>query len=126
MPFSVKVNGNNFNENSIAQVNCVMSDISTKSKRGQEIEVFAKLYLYVDVYSTNTSVVISQVSLGEAITQPDCSFKIYVVKNNETLWDVAKNLRTSEEDILNQNKDLELPLKAGDRVLIYYQKVMEF
>ena len=126
MPFSVKVNGNNFNENSIAQVNCVMNDISAKSKRGQEIEVFAKLYLYVELYSTNTSVVISQVSIGEAIAPPDCAFKIYVVKNNETLWDVAKNLRTSEEDILNQNKDLELPLKAGDRVLIYYQKVMEF
>ena len=52
--------------------------------------------------------------------------KIYIVKDNETLWDVAKELGTSVDEIMAQNPDLELPLKAGDRVYIYYQKVMEF
>ena len=51
---------------------------------------------------------------------------IYIVKNNETLWDVAKQLGTSVDEIIAQNPELELPLKEGDRVYIYYQKVMEF
>lgn len=126
MPFSVRVKGENLEDNFTPIVNAVVSDMSTKSKRGQEIEVFAKLYLYVDVFGTNTSAVISEVSLGEEIAPNNCALKIYIVKDNETLWDVAKELGTSVEEIMAQNPELELPLKAGDRVYIYYQKVMEF
>lgn len=126
MPFSVRVKGENLDENFMTTVNAVVSDMSTKSKRGQEIEVFAKLYLYVDVYGTSTNAVISEVSVGEEIAPNNCALKIYIVKDNETLWDVAKELGTSVDEIMAQNPDLELPLKAGDRVYIYYQKVMEF
>lgn len=126
MPFSVKVKADDVTEDYSLVVNCVMSDISTKSKRGQEIEVFAKLYLYIDVYSTATSAVISEVSLGEEKATCDCALKIYIVKENETLWDVAKSLGTNVEELMMQNPELELPLKANDRVYMYYQKVMEF
>lgn len=124
MPFSTRI------KTDIAYgdvvVNCVMSDISTKSKRGQEIEVFAKLYLYLEVYSNETNVVISEVSLGEEKVLPNCAIRIYIVKDNETIWDIAKKLGTSVEELLAQNPNLELPLKENDRVYMYYQKVMQF
>lgn len=126
MPFSVRMKGDNLDDNFNLSVNAVVSDISTKSKRGQEIEVFAKLYLYVDVYGIDTSAVISDVTLGEEIAPNNCAIKIYIVKDNETLWDVAKELGTSVEEVMTQNPELELPLKAGDRVYMYFQKVMEF
>ena len=126
MPFSIKVKSGDLLNNANQVINVALTDIQTKSKRGQEIEVFAKLYLYIDVYGVSTSAVLSEVSLGEKIEPNNCALKIYIVKNNETLWDVAKQLGTSVDEIIAQNPELELPLKEGDRVYIYYQKVMEF
>ena len=126
MPFSVRVKGDNYNDNYFALVNCVLSDVTTKCKRGQEIEVNAKLYFYVDVYTNEVNAVINEVSEGDAREDNPCALRIYVVKDNESLWDVAKELGTSEDELIMQNPNLELPLKAGDRVFMYYQRVMEF
>lgn len=126
MPFSVRIKADGINDTYTPIVNCVMSDVGLKSKRGQEIEVFAKLYFYIDVFGVNTSAVISEVSVGEEKMPSNCAIRIYIVKENETLWDVAKELGTSVEELMAQNPELELPLKAGDRVYMYYQKVMEF
>ena len=125
MPFSTRIKTES-NMTGDVIINCVMSDIGTKSKRGQEIEVFAKLYLYAEVYSTETNAVISEVTIGEEKLLPNCALRIYIVKEKETLWDVAKKLGTSMEVLMFQNPSLELPLRENDRVYMYYQKVMQF
>lgn len=126
MPFASRVKVDRLKGDPVVVANSVMSDISTKSKRGQEIEVFAKLYLYVDIYCKETSAVISEVTVGEEKLQSDCAIKIHIVRENETLWDIAKELGTSVDELMSQNENLELPLKENDRVFLYNQRVMEF
>ena len=126
MPFATRVKVDRLKGDPVVVANSVMSDISTKSKRGQEIEVFAKLYLYVDIYCKETSAVISEVTVGEEKLQSDCAIKIHIVRENETLWDIAKELGTSVDELMSQNENLELPLKENDRVFLYNQRVMEF
>lgn len=116
MPFVVegKVKGEK-----TSVVTICLDNIFAKSKRGKEIEVSAELCVYADMFSEGTVCVITGVTLGEEKAVDDCSLYIYIVKPNETLWDVAKNMNTSQELIMEQNPDVELPLKAGDRLVIY-------
>lgn len=126
IPFSTRLKGENVEEGYVPIVSCVVSDILTKCKRGQEIEVFAKLYIYANTYTNATSAVISNITVGEEIAPSPCALKIYIVKEGESLWDVAKELNTSVDNILVQNPNLVLPLQGGERIYIYYQRAMEF
>jgi len=48
------------------------------------------------------------------------------VKPNDTLWDIAKEMNVSEDLIIEQNPDIQLPLVSGSKLVIYNPKVMMF
>lgn len=123
MPFFVEEKANG-DEASI--VTMCLTDIVAKSRRGKEIEVSGELKVYADLYKYNTDVVITDVTIGDEKPVDECSLFVYIVKPNETLWDVAKEMNVSQELILQQNPDVELPLQPGDRIIIYKPKIMKF
>ena len=55
---------------------------------------------------------------GERIKN-DAVISVYLVGEGETLFDCAKALQSDEEELLALNPDLDLPLKEGDKVLLY-------
>ena len=54
------------------------------------------------------------------------SLEIYLAKEGQSLWDVSKELNMSTTDIVNQNSDLTLPLKAGENIIAYRQRQVDF
>lgn len=123
MPFSVeqKVDGN-----MASVVTLCLSDVNARSKRGKEIEVSSNLSVYVDMYGMNTMQVISNITMGDEKPKDDCSLYIYIVKDNQTIWDIAKEMNVSEELILEQNLDVELPLRSGEKLVIYNPSLLGF
>ncbi len=49
----------------------------------------------------------------------DAVISLYLVGDGETLFDCAKALHSDEEELMALNPELSLPLKAGDKVLLY-------
>ena len=49
----------------------------------------------------------------------DAVISVYLVGEGETLFDCAKALGSDEEELLALNPELDLPLKVGDKVLLY-------
>ena len=86
----------------------------------------ADLEVYADIYTLQEGCVITNVTLGDEKPKDDCALYIYIVKPNQTIWDVAKDINSSQELILEQNPDIELPLKAGDKLVVYRPNVMNF
>lgn len=123
MPFAVeqKVEGD-----MASVVTLCLSDVNARSKRGKEIEVSSNLSVYVDMYGIGSCQVISNVVLGDEKPKDDCSLYIYIVKENESVWDIAKEMNVSEDLILEQNPDVELPLKAGEKLVIYNPSLLGF
>ena len=107
-------------------VTMCLNDLCAKSRRGKEIEVSAELNIYTDIYSINNLCVVSEVNMGEEKPIDDCSLYIYIVKPNQTLWDIAKEMSVSEEMIIEQNPDIQLPLSAGAKLVVYNPKIMMF
>ena len=123
MPFSVeqKIEGEISNV-----VTLCLANVNARSKRGKEIEVSADLSVYSDMYRLNDVCVISNISLGDEKPQDDCALYIYIVKPNETVWDIAKDMNVSQELILEQNPEIELPLKGGEKIVIYKPNLIGF
>lgn len=123
MPFVVE---EKMDMKSACVVSLSLCNIGAKSRRGKEIEVSGELYVYADTYNEDSQMVISELVLGEEKPMDDCSLYIYIVKPNETLWDIAKEMNVSTELILEQNPNLETSLEVGDKLIIYKPKLMEY
>ena len=107
-------------------VTLCLGGIAARSRRGKEIEVSGELYCYVDCYGLEDSVVISGITLGEEKPEDDCSLYIYIVKPEQTVWDIAKEMNVSVELIMEQNPNITDGLKTGDRLVIYKPKMIDF
>ena len=44
---------------------------------------------------------------------------VHIAIAGEGLWDIAKKTGCSPEEIMADNPALELPLKGGERILVY-------
>lgn len=123
MPFAVeeKVSGE-----MTSIVSICLENLSARSKRGKEIEVSAELNVYADMYDNKTLSAITGVTVGDEKPREDCSLLLYIVKPNQTLWEVAKDMNTSQELIIEQNPDIELPLRGGEKLVIYKPTVCKF
>ena len=123
MPFAVeqKVEGG-----FASVVTMCLDNLSARSKRGKEIEVSAELNVFADVYGRRQECVVTDVVVTGEKSREECSIVIYVVKPNQTIWDVAKETNVSQELILEQNPNVELPLKTGDKLVVYKPNLMMF
>lgn len=106
-------------------VNICLSDVNARSRRGKEIEVSAEINVFSDMYDISTNCILTNVVTGEEKEHDDCSLYVYIVKPNETMWDIAKEMNVSQDAILEQNPDVELPLKDGERLVIYKPQICD-
>lgn len=123
MPFSVE---QKVADGEASVVTLCLSDVSARSRRGQEIEVSSNLSVFVDMYKIDTIQVITDVVMGEEKPKDDCCLYIYIVKEGEGVWDIAKEMNVSEDLILEQNPDIQLPLRSGDKLVIYNPCLLGF
>ena len=82
--------------------------------------------MFADFYKTISEAVITEVSEADEKPENMCVLTIYVVKTNETIWDIAKQLNVSPDSLLEQNPQIELPLVGGEKLIVYRQKEVLF
>ena len=126
MPFSVSQDVGEIDDLINVQTMISIGDVVAKCRRGKDIEIAANLNMFSILYSNQKETVISSVGISGEKEIDDLVLNIYIVKDGETIWDVAKNMNISPDLILEQNPGVELPIKAGDKLVIYKQKVVEF
>ena len=123
VPFMVE---ENVAQDNASVVTLCLNKLNARSRRGKEIEVSAELCVYADTYSVNAVNIISNIALASSKPIDDCSLCIYIVKPNQTLWDIAKELGVSQELILEQNSDAEFPLRTGEKLVVCRPRVISF
>ena len=99
-----------------------VSDMATKIKRDREIEVEADICIKLCKRKSQTCTGISAVEIGEERCAPTCANTVYVVREGESLWDIAKALCMSEKEILRQNPHITENLDGGEKLVIYREK----
>jgi len=126
VPFSaaVKVPGLTADQNIGLSLAIVASRI--KARRGKEILVDCKMGISIMTTQVKSVELLVDISDGAELARDDSSILIYTVSSGETLWDVAKRISCPTREIIGQNPGAEADLKAGDKVFIYRQEVINF
>lgn len=126
IPYSLSFEVDDLRENDKVFARITLDDINVKNKMGRELEIMAGVKVNYDITRRDTSAVITNLALGDEKPQKDFALEIYLARENQTLWDIAKELNISTADLVNQNGELTLPLKPGEKIVAYRQRVVDF
>lgn len=119
LPFSLKISVPGLQEDDEVYARGTVISTTLKIRRGNEIDVRAEVAFEVCAAGSTTKCVITDLTEGEARIIPSSAISVHVAAKGETLWDVAKATGSTPELVMLQNPDLELPLKGGERVIVY-------
>ena len=84
-----------------------------------ETEVEGALKLALKNYRIYETEYVSSVEIGEPTVENDSGVSVFLPREGEGLWQVAKRLKCSPEDVEKNNPDLVFPVKGDERILIY-------
>ena len=121
VPYSLNILAPDVMEGDEVDVNLTIGDINIKSKRGRELDVIAGVKVNYSIIRPFVSAMVTKVIYGEEKPQKDYALEIYVAKERQTIWDIAKELNISTDNLMMQNPELTLPISAGEKIIIYHQ-----
>ena len=94
-------------------------ELSARIRFGATLEIAGEVSVTVSGSSEKVVYYLEKAeNIGERIKN-DAVISVYLVGEGETLFDCAKALQSDEEELLALNPELDLPLKEGDKVLLY-------
>lgn len=121
IPYSLNILAPDVIEGDEVDINLSIGDINIRSKRGRELDVIAGVKVNYSVIRPFISAMATRISYGEEKPLKDYALEIYVAKQNQTIWDIAKEMNISSENLLKQNSELTLPISAGEKIIVYHQ-----
>ena len=107
IPFSHVIEANGINSDSIFFLQADLEQLSTSMIDSSEIEVKAVISLNVLVLQCEKRLIINKVEeqpLDMEKIQAMPGITVYVVKNGDTMWDIAKHFYTTVEEICELNE----------------------
>ena len=126
VPYSLSVLASDVHEGDEIAVNLSFGDINVKSKKGKELDIIVGIRVNYDISRGFVSAVATSVTYGDEKIMKDYALEIYVAKENQTLWDIAKELNISTDNLLAQNAELTLPISVGEKIVAYHQREEKF
>ncbi|MDE7396051.1 MAG: hypothetical protein K2M95_08060, partial [Clostridiales bacterium] len=118
LPFSITVSAPLKEGDEVRAHGCV-TGVEVKVRRSGELDVKADVVVEYDSYRVESKYVIESIAIGDEHSLPSGAVSIHIARKGETLWEAAKALGTTPENVLLQNPDLTLPCSGGERVLTY-------
>ena len=126
VPFSLNFNIDELKENDNVINNLIIRDVNIKNKLGKELEIFIDFKNNYSIITNSTNAVVSEIKLGEEKEKENYALEVYLAQNEESLWDIAKKLNITVEDLVNQNEELSMPIQNGEKIVAYKQNNVDF
>lgn len=117
-PFSFKLNSKLECTTDIP-ISLSLLDFSVRLRFGSSVEISGEIKIELECLEEGVVKCLKGVNYLGHREPSDAVISVYLVGEGETLFDCAKALVSDEEELLSLNPELTLPLKAGDKVLLY-------
>ena len=121
VPFTISEKTGN-SEDCEINVSQVLDDVDVIVKKGRELYFDARVKASVKYYKNETDAILTDVAVGELLPERDHAIEIYFGKEGDSLWDIAKSLNISIENLREQNAMVPEILETNTNLTIYYQK----
>ena len=104
------------------EVNVLVCGMSVRQKREGEAEADATLKITVNTYEEKRFGYLCGVTEGEKIPVRSGAFGVFLPREGDGLWEIAKSLHRPPEEVETGNPDLTFPVKKGERIIVYRRK----
>lgn len=119
LPFSIPV------ETEDCAAGVLVCGMSARQRQEGEIEAEATLKITLRKERKVLSRLVCSAEEGEAVEEADSAISVYIPRAGDGLWELAKSLKKTPEEVLANNPDVEFPIREGQRVIIYRKKSMK-
>lgn len=116
LPFSVPVEADD------CAVNVMVCSMTARQRQEGEIDAEATLKICLVERRTVTGKFVAKAEAGKEVKESECAISVYIPRAGDGLWELAKSLKKSPEEVAQNNPELEFPIKEGQRVVIYRKK----
>lgn len=116
LPFSVAVQAER------ASVSVLACGMSARQREEGTIDAEVTLKFAVTERVRLNARFIASAEASEAVKESDSAVSVYIPRAGDGLWELAKRLNKSPEEVTASNPDLEFPIREGQRVIIYRKK----
>ncbi len=117
-PFAFKLNGR-LECTTDLPLSLSLVDFSVRLRFGSSVEISGEIKMELECLEEGVIKCLKGVNYLGQREPNDAVISVYLVGEGETLFDCAKALVSDEEELLSLNPELTLPLKTGDKVLLY-------
>ena len=118
LPFSVAAEG----VGEDADVEALACGMSARQKEEGTIDAEATLKLAFAERIRSRAKFVASAEEGEAVKESESAVSVYIPRAGDGLWELAKRLNKSPEEVTASNPDLAFPIREGQRVIIYRKK----
>lgn len=98
-------------------------EIDATVKRGKDIYVDGKIKTEAWLLKDAQKAIVSDAQLGDELEPRDGAVEIFFAQEGQTMWDVAKELKVSEEVLNTQNPDVVQPFGQNEKI-VYFDQIM--
>ncbi len=119
LPFAVTLTGLN---KCCEDVTVAVCGVNIRQRAEGECEAEAVLKISAADCEQSSVRYLSDAVDGEPLKTNDCALSVYIPASGDGLWETAKKLLQSPEQIQSTNPDLNFPLSGKERILIYRPK----
>lgn len=103
-------------------VSVMVCGMSARQKQEGEIDAEATLKIFLHEKKKLTARLVSAAVEGERLPVNDSAVSVYIPRAGDGLWELAKKLKKPPEEVAASNPDIEFPVRAGQRVIVYRKK----
>lgn len=124
LPFTHLVEAKDIGQDCTYFLQADLEQLSTAMADGAEIEVKAAVGLNVLVFRQWEEQIVESVEeqpLDRKKIESMPGITVYIVKNGDTLWDIARKFYTTVDEICNVNSLAEKEVKAGQPLILVKQ-----
>ncbi len=117
LPFAFPLDTNG----SHAETDCIVCGLNLRRRKEGGTEAEATLKIVTRIYEEREWTYLGEVKEGAPYEEEKAAFSVYVPAEGETLWEVAKRLKQTPEELKKCNPELAFPVPAGQRIYVYRQ-----
>jgi hypothetical protein len=117
LPFSVAVQG----AGSVEGWQVLVGGVSVRQTSEEQCTAEATLKIITQETSVQTTNYVSRLEEGNTVAENASAISIVLPNKGDSLWDIAKRMKRSPEQVLAENADLHFPLNGTERIVIYRQ-----
>lgn len=118
LPFSVAADAED------AEAEVLVCSMNARQRQEGEIDAEATLKICFREHRTVTAKFVCKAEEGAEVPACDSAVSVFIPAAGDGLWELAKSLKKSPEEVSENNPDLEFPVKEGQRVVIYRKKAL--